>query len=182
MLPPYQQRGVPVSPSAFNLLIDLVKSSLLNGITGGTFFRSINGTTINLQQGPVGGSGAGGSVIPCPFQCTDASDETTLKVEVAWGLIYQQLPLGMMPDNKPPLRLTVTQTCYIYSQIAFDTDTLLVTGVSFSVETTIQSNTATTQYNLIAVVTISEGEDKVITSISNICQQPFPSPCSLAPA
>ena len=177
---PEFRRGLELTSRELNRLSNAVRSASVTSVIGGKFTRTPGGTTIVVDQ--QAGAGGGGSVIPCPFQCSNASDETTLKVEVAWGLIYQQLPLGMMPDNKPPLRLTVTQTCYIYSQIAFDTDTLLVTGVSFSVETTIQSNTATTQYNLIAVVTISEGEDKVITSISNICQQPFPSPCSLAPA
>jgi hypothetical protein len=178
---PEFRRGLELTSRELNRLSNAIRSASVTSVIGGTFTRTPGGTTIVVNDQVRGGSG-GGSVIPCPFQCTDASDETTLKVEVAWGLIYQQLPLGMMPDNKPPLRLTVTETCYIYSRIVFNTDTLLVTGVSFSVETTIQSNTATTQYNLIAVVTVSEGEDKVITGISNICQQPFPSPCSLAPA
>jgi hypothetical protein len=179
---PDAKAGNPVLAEDIQRICAAIKQIRLRTGTGYFLRESSGGTTINFPPETIGGTGGGGSVIPCPFQCTDASDETTLKVEVAWGLIYQQLPLGMMPNNKPPLRLTVTETCYIYSLIVFDTDTLLVTGVSFSVKTTIQSNTDTTQYNLIAVVTVSEGEDKTITSISNICQQPFPSPCSLAPA
>jgi hypothetical protein len=178
---PDAKPGNPVLAEDIQRICAAIKQIRLRTGTGYFLRESSGGTTINFPQGTVGGGG-GGSVIPCPFECTDASNDTTLRVQVAWGLIYQQLPTGMMPDNKPPLRLTVTQTCYIYSRIVFNTDTLLVTGVSFSVETTIQSNTETTQYNLIAVVTVSEGEDKTITSISNICQQPFPSPCSLAPA
>ena len=177
---PEFRRGLELTSKELNRLSNAVRSGAVTSVIGGKFTRTPGGTTITID--PQAGAGGSGSVIPCPFQCSDASDETALKIEVAWGLIYQRLPLGMLPDNKPPLRLTVTQTCYIYSRIIFDTDTLLVTGVSFSVETEIKSNTDTTQYNLIAVVTVSEGEDKVITGITNICQQPFPSPCSLAPA
>jgi hypothetical protein len=74
----------------------------------------------------------------------------------------------------------VTETCYVYSKIQFSTSTLLPTNISFSIESELVENTETIQYNLIAVVTIKEDvEPKSITSIKNICQQPFPSPCSL---
>lgn len=178
---PEFRRGLELTSRELNRLSDAVRSAAVTSIIGGTFSRTPGGTCIVVDQ-QVRGGGEGGSVIPCPFKCSDASDETTLRVEVTWGLIYQRLPTGMLPDNKPPLRLVVSQTCYIYSRIVFNDDTLLVTDVSFSVETEIKSNTNTTQYNLIAVVTVSEGQDKVITGITNICQQPFPSPCSLAPA
>jgi len=146
--------------------------------------ESAGGTSLVIKQQPNGGGGGGGadSAIPCPFECTDASDGETLRVEVAWGLIWQMLPTGMFPTNDPTLKLDVSETCYIYSQIVFNTSTLLPSEVKFSVESGLQSNTSTTQYNLIAVVTVdSAANPKVISSISNICQQPFPSPCSLAP-
>lgn len=183
MIPPYQQRGQPISPSAFNALIDEVKSNRLTALVGGNFNRSLGGTSINIFSGSAGGSGAGGgSGIPCPFECTDVSDEEGLKVQIAWGLIWQMLPTGMFPDNDPPLKLTITETCYIYSKIIFNTDTLLPSSVSFSAESELKENSSTTQYNLIAKVFVdAEAEPKFIKSISNICSQPFPSPCSLAP-
>jgi len=162
----------------------MVKSAQITSIVGGTFQRSIGGTSINILSGPVGSSGgSSGSSIPCPFQCSDASTDNTLKVQIAWGLIYQMLPSGMIPDNDPPLKLTVTDSCYIYSKITFNTDSLQVTGVEFSVETEIKSNTDAIQYNLIAVVIVdSTGQSPVISSLQNICQQPYPNPCSLAPS
>jgi hypothetical protein len=110
---------------------------------------------------------------------TDASDEDGLKVQIAWGLIWQRLPTGMFPDNDPPLVMDVSENCYVYSKIVFDTNTLLPTGVSFSIETALMQNTDTTQYNLIATVLVTT-EPEAITEIRNVCQQPFPSPCSLA--
>jgi hypothetical protein len=90
------------------------------------------------------------------------------------------LPTGMFPADDPQFKLDVTETCYIYVQIVFNTSTLIVNEVLITVETELKTNTSTTQYNLIAVVKIDPDADpKTITSIKNICVQPFPSPCSL---
>ena len=104
-----------------------------------------------------------------------------MKVQIAWGLIWQMLPTGMQPNNDPPLKMTITATGYVYSKIVFNKDTLIPTSVSFSIETEIKSNSDTTQYNLIAIVTVdTTTQPASITAIQNICIQPFPSPCSLA--
>jgi len=182
MTPSYQPRGQPVSPSAFNALIDEVKSNKLTGIVGGNFNRSIAGTSINIFSGSVGSGGESTSTLNCPFECSDVSDIDGLKIQIAWGLIWQQLPTGMFPDNDPPLKMLVTQTCYVYSSITFDTNTLIPSSVAFTLSPEILQNTSSNQYNLIARVFVKEDADpKYISSISNICQQPFPSPCSLAP-
>jgi hypothetical protein len=182
MIPPYQQRGQPVSPAAFNQLVDLAKSAQITGINGGTFQRSVGGTNINIFPQSALTAG-GGAALPCPFQVTNASDTAGMKVEIQWGLIWQRLPTGMFPDNDPPLRMAISGTSYVYSKIEFNKDTLLPVGVSFSIETEIKNNTDTIQYNLIAVVTVTgEGDEEKISAIQNICQQPYPSPCSLAPS
>jgi hypothetical protein len=178
---PAFRRGLELVSADLNKLSNAVRAASVTSVIGGTFSRTPGGTTIIINDQVRGNSGGGGSTIPCPFQCTDASDETGLKVEVAWGLIWQMLPTGMFPDNDPPLQLTVTENCFIYSKIEFNTDTLLPTQISFSVETGLQSNTTDTQYNLIASVQVDTTADPpVITQIRNVCQQPFPSPCSLA--
>ena len=183
MIPPYQQRGQPISPTDFNSLIDEVKSNKLTSLVGGNFNRSVGGTAITVFSTASGGGGGGASASNCPFQVQDVSKDNTLKVEIAWGLIWNMLPTGMFPDNKPPLRMDVTKNCYVYSKVVFNTNTLLPSAISFSIEEDLVPNTSSTQYNLIAVVTVDEDADpKVISSIRNICQQPFPSPCSLAPA
>jgi hypothetical protein len=90
------------------------------------------------------------------------------------------LPTGMYPNNDPPLRMEVTKTCYVYSKITFNPNTLVPSEISFSIEDSIMQNTDTVQYNLIARVFVDETADpKYISGISNVCQQPFPSPCSL---
>jgi len=182
MFPPPQQRGQPISPSAFNALMDEVRSNQITSIKGGSFNRSIGGTSININSGTFGGGGGtGGASVPCPFQCSDKSTEDELRVQISWGLIYNMLPTGMVPNNDPPFHLVVSETCFIYSEIVFNPNTLMPTEVNFSAKTEVTPNSSTTQYNLIAVVTIDEDvEPKVIKNINNICQQPYPNPCSLA--
>jgi hypothetical protein len=183
MIPPYQQRGKPISPADFNSLIDEVKSNKLTSLVGGNFNRSIGGTAITVFSTASGGGGGGASASNCPFQVQDVSKDDVLTVEIGWGLVWNMLPTGMFPDNKPPLRMDVTKNCYVYSKVVFNTTTLIPSAISFSIEEDLVPNTSSIQYTLIAVVTVDEDADpKVISSIRNICQQPFPSPCALAPA
>lgn len=177
---PEFRRGLELTSKELNRLSNAVRSASVTSVIGGKFTRTPGGTTIVVDQQAA--SGGSGSVIPCPFQCTDATEDSTLKVQVAWGLIWQKLPTGMFPDNSIPLKLTITDNCFIYSRITFDLNTLLPSVVDFTVETALKENSSTEQYNLIAVVKVTDGENKTIASITNICQQPFPSPCSLAPA
>lgn len=179
---PDVQRGMAILAEHIQRINAAVKQSRLRPGVGYLLRESSGGTSLVIDRGTVGGGGGGGSTIPCPFQCTDATEGSTLKVQVAWGLIWQRLPTGMLPDDSIPLKLTITDNCFIYSRITFNLNTLLPSSVDFTVETAIKENSSTEQYNLIAVVKVTEGENKTIASITNICQQPFPSPCSLAPA
>lgn len=176
---PNFRRGLELNSTELNKLSNAIRSAAVTSVIGGTFSRTPGGTTIIIDAQVRGG---GGATIPCPFQCSDASVGETLKIKIQWGLIWQMLPTGMFPDNVPVLKLTVTQSCFIYSKITFDTNTLLPTAVAFSAEPELTMNTSAIQYNLIAVVLVSEDEPPVITKITNICQQPFPSPCALANA
>lgn len=180
---PNFRRGFELSSTELNKLSNAIRSAAVTSVIGGTFSRTPGGTTITVTPQVRGASTGGGSTVPCPFECTNVSDADGLKVQVAWGLIWQALPTGMFPTNDPPLTLTITGTSFIYSRITFNTNTLLPTSISFSVETEIQQNTSSTQYNLIAVVTVNtDVNPNVITKIDNVCQQPFPSPCALASA
>jgi len=180
---PAFRRGLELVSADLNKLSNAVRAASVTSVIGGSFNRTPGGTTIVINDQVRGGGSGGGSTIPCPFQVSDASDENGLKVQIAWGLIWQKLPTGMFPDNDPPLKMDVSETCYVYSKIVFNTNSLLPESVSFSVETELKENTSSTQYNLIASVFVdTEAEDPVITGIRNVCVQPFPSPCSLAPA
>jgi hypothetical protein len=177
---PDVKAGMAILAEHIQRLNAAIKQVRLRPGVGYLLKESSGGTSIVItppQRASTGGGG--GSTIPCPFEVTDASDEQGLKVQVAWGLIWQRLPTGMFPDNDPPLVMEVSANCFVYSKIIFDTETLLPTGISFSVESNLMENTDTTQYNLIATV-IVDTEAEAITEIRNVCQQPFPSPCSLA--
>lgn len=179
---PNFSRGTQLTSAELNKLSDAIRSAAVTSVLGGTFTRTPGGTTIIVADQPRLTGGTGGSTIPCPFEVTNASTADTMKVQIAWGLIWQQLPTGMYPDNDPPLKMTVTETCYVYSKIVFNTNTLIPTSVSFSIESDITENTSNTQYNLIARVFVDDqAEPPSIYEIKNVCQQPFPSPCSLAP-
>ena len=176
---PDVQRGIAILAEHVQRINSAIRQVRLRSGVGYVVRETAGGTSLLIQPGMLGGSAA--AALPCPFECTDASDEEGLKVQVAWGLIWQMLPTGMFPDNDPPLKLTVTANCYIYSKITFDANTLLPTAISFEVETELASNTATEQYNLIASVFVDTSTDPAtITEIRNVCQQPFPSPCALA--
>jgi hypothetical protein len=179
--PFYQQRGQPISPSAFNALVDLVRSYQITGITGGTFNRTSNGTTLNIF--PRGGTS--GWQIQSPdcqyFEATNASDETGLKVQVAQNQIAGRWPDGMGIGN-PPFILEISGSSYIYAAIYWDTVNLVI-GPDADAITILQSNdllanTSTMQYILLATVTVS-GSPAAITQIDNVCTQPVPNPCLL---
>lgn len=177
---PDVQRGMAILADHIHRLNAAVRQVRMRPGLGYFVKETSGGTSLVINQGLLGGGGGGGA-IPCPFECTDASADNTLKVQVAWGLIWNMLPTGMFPDNDPTLKLTVTENCFIYSKIQFNFTTLLPSSISFSVESELKSNTTDTQYNLIASVQVDTVADPpAITQIRNVCQQPFPSPCSLA--
>ena len=179
---PYQQRGTPVSPSAFNQMVDLVKSALLIGITGGTFARTAGGTTINVAPS-AGGASAESAGAVCPyFEVTDASVGIDLKVQVAQNLIAGRWPDGMGLDF-PPFILEISGNSYIYAKITYNTTTLEIDPASDAITIlqsgNIEPNTADSVYILLATV-VTDGDPLAITEISNVCTQPVPSPCNLA--
>lgn len=182
MIPPYQQRGQPISPMAFNQLIDLVRSQQITGVTGGTFARGSNGTVINIAQQAGGASGTQTQGPVCQyFEVTDASEPDVLKVQVSQNQIAGRWPEGM-GIGFPPFKLDISESCYIYAAIYWDT-TNLVIGPDADAITVLQSadllqNTTTMQYILLATVTV-EGTPPAITQIDNVCTQPVPNPCLL---
>jgi hypothetical protein len=83
----------------------------------------------------------------------------------------------------PDFILEISQSCYIYAKILFNTTTLEIETGSDSItilqSNDLQQNTASEQYILLA--TIITGTAPVrITEINNICSQPVPNPCTLA--
>lgn len=170
-----------MSPSAFNQLIDLVKSSLLTAVTGGTFLRGAGGTVINVAPSAGNASSEAGAVCQY-FEVTDASDEAGLKVQVAQNLIAGRWPDGMGLDF-PPFKLDISGNSYIYAKITYNTTTLQILPDSDAItilqSNTLEANTEDSVYILLATV-VTDGSPLTITEITNVCSEPVPNPCNLA--
>jgi hypothetical protein len=141
--------------------------------------ESPGGTSIVITQGQR--ASGGGGVVCQYFEVTDASEGTTLKVEVAQNLIAGRWPENMGPDTDP-FKLTITANAYIYAAIYWDIVNLVI-GSDLDAIKIIQSpdllqNTDSMQYILIATV-IVEGDPQLVTSITNVCSEPVPNPCLL---
>jgi hypothetical protein len=125
-------------------------------------------------------SGGGGA--KCWFQCTDASEGTALKVKVAQDQIAGRYPKDMGLGFSDFI-LEISQSCYIYAKILFNTTTLEIdpsdTAITVLQSNELQANTASEQYILLATVITGTGPVR-ITEINNICSQPIPNPCALA--
>lgn len=180
MIPNYADTGKPVPPSLFNRLVDAVRASQILTMVGGRVFRGTGGVSLTVDQGTAAGGGGGGGTTLCPFKVTDASTEEGQLVEVAYGEIAGHVPQGMVLGE--PYLLDVTGTGRIYASIEFDPLTLevinLPTAVNIFFEPTNPlTNTTSIQYSLIATILF---EDEKIKTITNVCAQIVPQPCTLA--
>jgi hypothetical protein len=178
MIPNYAETGKPVPPSLFNRLLDAVRASQVLSMVGGRVSRSSGGTTLTVDQGTAAGGG-GGAVEVCAFKVTDASEGETVQVQVAFGTINDRVPDGMVLGE--PYLLPVSDSGFVYAVLVFDPVTLVLSldpgSVTLSYETEAQANTATVQYILLGVVTVTDG---VISEVYSVCTQPVANPCQLA--
>jgi hypothetical protein len=183
-IPPYFERGKPIEASKLNTMIDLLRQAIVQPGRGYSVTRNWGGTSLSIiDKSTATGSGGGGTAAICPFEVTDASADNLLKINVAWGVIANRIPTGMFPNDDPQLVMTIEGSVFVYAAITFDLDTLNVSGVSFVTGAEVKTNTTTTQYWLIATVTVdTTGESPVISKIMNVCQEPYASPCQLATA
>lgn len=202
MIPSYQQRGVPVSPAAFNSLVDVVRSSLLNSINGGTFQRSIGGTNINITAQATG-SGSAQTDIQCPFKVSDASkvenEILVLKIEISQnpivGTITEELPAGRYPQgmssdpNAEPYKVTLIQEAgveYVYVNLLVDQFDQILPGeeaITVGTEIELLSGNSTYQRFLVAMVEKEvDSENKpFISKITNACPLIFQRPAPTCP-
>ena len=79
--------------------------------------------------------------------------------------------------------LEISQNCYIYAKIVFNTTTLEIETGNDSItvfqSNELQENTDSEQYILLATVITGTGPVRII-EINNVCAQPAPNPCALA--
>lgn len=121
----------------------------------------------------------------CPFEATNASNETQQRVEIKQGTVATGNPYNpyQWPDGMgigyPPYYLEITESGYIYCKFVFNTPSYLVssdpTGITFLFSSSLLPNTETDQYFLMATIEF----DAEIKNISNVCTSPVPDPCSL---
>jgi hypothetical protein len=176
---PYAERGKPVAPSAFNRLVDFVRSNLLTSVVGGRLIRTLGGTSIVIDQDVAAGGGGGTPEPYCAYKITDASAGGNLLVLVPYMVIAGKVPQGMVLGED--YLLSVTGTGRVYASIKFDLTTLNVVDAAdavtvFFAEGAPLANTSDTQYEVLATVIVTSD---TISSISNRCTLPDPNPCLL---
>lgn len=177
---PNFRRGFELSSLELNKLSNAIRSAAVTSVIGGTFSRTPGGTTITVTPQVRGGSGTD---VACQyFKCTDASEGSVLKVEVAQNLIANRWPDGM-GLGFPAYKLELGGNSYIYAKVLYDTTTLQIptdsTAITILQSDVLLPNTASEVYLLLATV-LTAGSPKKITQINNVCSQPVPNPCTLA--
>ena len=200
---PYQQRGTPISPSAFNALVDMVKTSLITGVTGGTFARTAGGTILNINPQAGSAGETSGATAPCPFQVTDASEMEgeTLILKVAIGqdpiisTINDDNPGGRYPSGMsgapeaPPYVIVIDQTEgveYVYINIQVDQRNAILpaeTAITVSVEPDFVTGNSTYQKFLVAIIekVLDDEENPYISQITNVCPVVYQRPAPTCP-
>ena len=176
---PDVQRGMTIMAEQIQRINAAIRQSRIQPGVGYLLKESNGGTSLVIQAGPNSGGGGGAK---CWFQCTDASVGTDLKVKVAQDQINNRWPAGM-GLGFPDFILEISQSCYIYAKILFNTTTLEIETGSDSItilqSNELQANTESEQYILLATVVTKTGPVR-ITEINNVCSQPVPNPCTLA--
>jgi hypothetical protein len=176
---PLIERGMRILAEHVNRISAEVRANAITAISGGRFQRTPSGTSIQFDKGFFGGGGGVAPSIPCAFKITDASEGETVQVQVAFGTINDRVPDGMVLGE--PFLLPVSDSGFVYAVLVFDPVTLVLSldpgSVTLSYETEAQANTATVQYILLGVVTVTDG---VISEVYSVCTQPVANPCQLA--
>jgi len=147
---------------------------------GYTVLQSPRGVSLAIAQ-QRGGSGTGGSTTVCPFQVTIANEGDTWKFSVAWGMVGVPpvLPIGMLPNNDPPLTMTWNDG-WVYMQVEFVADDTAAQEVQFKNETEIPPADETYAYYPIAYIDTDNSGETPVQRIQNLCSAPIPSVCDLA--
>ena len=177
---PDVQRGMTIMAEQIQRINAAIRQSRIQPGVGYLLKESNGGTSLVIQAGP--NSGGGGGAVKCWFEVTDASEGTALKVKVAQDQIAGRYPEGM-GVGFPDFILEISQSCYIYAKILFNTTTLEIdsadTAITVLQSNELQANTASEQYILLATV-VTETDPVRITEINNVCERPIPNPCALA--
>jgi len=175
---PKFRSGQELNSTLLNQLSDGIRRAQVTSVIGGTFSSTPGGTAILINAQTRGGSTAAGI---CPFQVTTANDGDNWKFSIAWGMVGVPpvLPIGMLPNNDPPLTMTWNDG-WVYMQVEFVTDDTAVKEVQFKNETEIPPADETYAYYPIAYIDTYHSGETPVQRIQNLCSAPIPSVCDLA--
>jgi len=177
MIPQEIQNGRGLTPDNYNSLVRTVMANRIAPGNGYTVLQSPRGVSLAIARGGHGG----GSVAVCPFNVTTANEGEDWKFSIAWGMVGVPpvLPIGMLPNNDPPLTMDWNDG-WVYMQVEFVTDDTAVKEVQFKNEAEIPpADTQYAYYPIAYIDTDSSGETPV-QRIQNLCSAPIPSVCDLA--
>jgi hypothetical protein len=173
----YFQRGEPITSDKLNAIVDAVRANEVTPGNGYFVNKTPAGTSLSISPGTASGGTTQKSV--CPFEVTDASIGTMLKVEVTQGLVAGRWPDGMSLGG-PPYILEISQSCYIYCKLQYVPNDVILDSnsdaITFLQSNDLQENTVDEEYVLVATIVVTGTK---ITNITNVCAQIIPNPCNL---
>lgn len=176
---PKFRSGQEINSTLLNQLSDGIRRNQITSVIGGTFTSTPGGTAIVIDAQTRGG---GGSTAVCPFQVTTANVGDDWKFKIAWGMVGVPpvLPIGMLPNNVPPLTMPFLDG-WVYMRVEFVTDDTAVKEVQFKNTEEIPPADDTYAYYPIAYIdTDSTDPGNPVQRIQNLCSAPIPSVCDLA--
>jgi len=183
MLPIFRPNDpLPTAGQLNNITSEIRANTLLQGV-GYTVNRGLGGTSLSITPGLIGGGGGGGgsSTAVCPFQVTTANEEDNWKFSIAWGLVGVPpvLPIGMLPNNVPPLTMN-WQDGWVVMRVEFVEDDTAVKEVQFEVMSELSLPSQIYAYYPIAYIDTDSSGGTPVQRIQNLCSAPIPSVCDLA--
>ena len=187
------RRGEQLTARKLNQLGNEIRLARLLSGPGYTLTQTPGGTVLNIQpQFTVGGGGTAPAAV-CPFEVTDVSEpggggQLTLKVEIAYGLVQNRIPDGMVLGTPYILEGVQDSNFYVYCVLEYDPATLQLrpesNAISFMVDQDLLPNGETTEYVVVAIVQVETtggpADGPYIKEIQSTCQPIVPNPCSLA--
>jgi hypothetical protein len=173
------QRGRPVGWAELEALRNEIARLKPNSGVGYRLNQSPSGWSLSI---PSPTTGSGGATAVCPFQVTTANEGDDWKFTIAWGMVGVPpvLPIGMLPNNDPPLKMDWNDG-WVYMRVEFVENDTAVKEVQFKNETEIPAADTTYAYYPIAYIdTDSTNSENPTQRIQNLCSAPIPSVCDLA--
>lgn len=173
---PDVQRGMAILAEHVQRLNAAIRQVRMRPGVGYFVKETSGGTSLVIDQGLLGGAGT----TKCWFKLTNATEGSTIKIEIQQDQIAGRYPQGM-GLGFPPYKITITGNRYFYISVKYNTTTLEIDTASDAIQIvdsdSLKTSTTDKVYVLIGTVTVEAG---TVKTIDNICDRPIPNPCNLA--